>query len=320
MRAVDAGPVRRVWLEVPEESAGCEFGDPGCARYGPMLADFLGPAGAGADVWLYTPTALDMAALLRPRLLVYDMMDDLAAFADGSERIRQCQIDGLRRADLVFTGGRSLYQTAVRVRGSDDTHLFPSGVETVHYARSRDLRGPRSRPVAGYVGVIDERIDLRLVDELAAELDDFDVHLVGPVTKIDPGTLPQRPNLFYPGMQPYELLPYVMANLDVALMPFALNEATRSISPTKTLEYLAAGLPVVSTRVPDVVSDWSEVVELADDAIDFACACRRLLDEPVAVRDRRTAPLRQRHEWDTIVDQMTSLMRAAVGASGRVTA
>lgn len=315
LRHADAGVVHRVWLEVPE-STGCEFADPCCEPYPELLRDALGDGIVGADVWLYGPTALHIAEALRPRLLVYDMMDDLSAFADGGEHVGLMQRSALRRADLVFAGGRSLHRSAVAVRGPADTHLFPSGVETGHYATSRALRRPGGRPAAGYVGVVDERIDLELVADLAAKLDDWDIHLVGPVAKIDEASLPQAPNLFYPGMQSYDRLPHVMAQLDVALMPFALNDATRSISPTKTLEYLAAGLPVVSTRVPDVVADWAEVVCLADDGAQFAEACQEVRTHSLAARDARVAPLRSRHEWDAISAQMADLMRQAVLTNG----
>jgi len=309
-----AGPVDRIWLEVPE-TGGSEFAAPGCETYPDMLLGGLGDLITDADVWLYAPTGLQLAEALRPRLLVYDMMDDLSAFADGGEHLKVLQRRALKRADVVFTGGRSLYRAATAVRGPVDTHLFPSGVDTNHYARSRAVRRTHARPCAGYVGVIDERIDLDLIADLAAKLDDWDIRLVGPHTKIDPGTLPQAPNLHYPGMQPYERLPEVMAQFDVALMPFALNEATRSISPTKTLEYLAAGLPVVSTRVPDVVADWSGVVRLADDGAQFAQACREVRHDNRDERDERVTPLRRRHEWDTIVAEMAAHLRSAVTPS-----
>jgi glycosyltransferase involved in cell wall biosynthesis len=300
-----------VWLEVPAGTTGCEFAAESCATYPALLREALGDAGSGADVWLYGPTALHIAEALRPRVLVYDMMDDLAAFADGNDLVRAMQLRALERAHLVFTGGRSLYRTAGSVRGPDGTHLFPSGVDTGHYARSRALRAHGERPVAGYVGVIDERIDLDLVADLAAKLDDWDIHLVGPTAKIDPAGLPQAPNLYYPGMRSYPDLPQVMARFDVALMPFALNAATRSISPTKTLEYLAAGLPVVSTRVPDVVADWGAVVRLADDGADFAEACRAVRHDPVDARDALVSPLRDRYEWDAIAARMADLVHAS---------
>ena len=314
MRHADAGPVHRVWLEVPHE---VRIGDSPLLPfelYGNQLTDLLGTAAVGSDVWLYSPMALDLAGSMAPRVLAYDVMDDLSAFADGGDYMRNLQERALRRADVVFAGGRSLHRVAAAVRGPDKVHLFPSGVEVAHYATSRKLRRPRVRPAAGYVGVIDERLDLTLIADLAAKLPQWDIHLVGPVTKIDPSTLPQAPNLHYPGMQPYEQLPAVMAGLDVALMPFALNEATRAISPTKTLEYLAAGLPVVSTRVADVVADWSSVVRFADDGVGFAAACLAVRDDCPAARDAQVAPLRKRHEWDTIAAEMARLMRAAADA------
>src|SRR5206468_12235902 len=140
--------------------------------------------------------------------------------------------------------------------------------------------------------------------ELADALPDWDIEIVGPSLKIDDANLPQRPNLRYPGPCAYDELPDVMAGFDVALMPFALNDATRSISPTKTLEYLAAGLPVVSTRVPDVVADWSEIVHLADTGQQFARACREVRTQSGEERDRRLAPLLERYEWDWIAGAM----------------
>lgn len=194
------------------------------------------------------------------------------------------------------------------------TFCFPSGVDPEHYAAARTLRRRRGRPVAGYVGVVDERLDLTLVAGLAAALPDWEVRVVGPVAKIDVASLPQAPNLAYLGKMGYERLPEVMAGFDVALMPFALNEATRSISPTKTLEYLAAGLPVVSTRVPDVAADFAGVVALADGAAGFAAACRAALAEDPEARAARVAPLLGRSTWDAIAADMDDLItRAVVG-------
>jgi glycosyltransferase involved in cell wall biosynthesis len=194
-------------------------------------------------------------------------------------------------------------------------HLFRSGVETGHYAASRTLRSDRDRKVAGYVGVVDERLDLGLIGALAARLPDWTVRIVGPVAKIDPADLPQAPNLQYPGMAAYEELPAVMAGFDVALMPFALNDATRNISPTKTLEYLAAGLPVVSTRVRDVVDDYADVVHLADDGAGFAAACRQVVLDDCDLRDRRVRPLQARQEWDHIAESMAALIEQSRAVS-----
>ncbi len=302
----DAGPVRRAWLQLPQGTALNGWSTPECDVVAPLLDSALD--GRPRDVWLYAPPAIHVAQALAPRLLVYDVMDDLAAFADAAPEMRLRMRRSLDVADVVFTGGRSLHKSAVGVRGHERTHLFASGVECDHYARSRALRRPHPRPVAGYVGVLDERLDLALLAELAAELPDWDLQMVGPTAKIDPADLPTAPNVHYVGMQPYERLPEVMAGFDVALMPFALNEATRAISPTKTLEYLAAGLPVVSSAVPDVVADWGEVVHLAATGADFAQACRHVLSHSLVERDARVAPGRRRHEWDTIAASMRDVL------------
>ncbi|CAA9481773.1 MAG: hypothetical protein AVDCRST_MAG65-1481 [uncultured Solirubrobacteraceae bacterium] len=303
--------LKRVWLEVPGPERLAGFDDPVAVDYPDMIGDLLG-SHPQRTVWLYTPLALPIAAKLERFMMVYDVMDDLAAFAQASPQLRAAQSEALGLADLVFTGGRSI-DAGVRGRTDAPVHLFPSGVEPEHFEAARALRRRRARPVAGYVGVIDERLDLDLIAGLARALPDWDIEMVGPVFKVDPADLPQAPNLRYPGMQSYERLPEVLGGFDVALMPFALNEATRSISPTKTLEYLAAGLPVVSTRVADVVSSFSEVVDLSDDAEGFATACRAVLGHELAERDRQLAPLLHERRWDTIAARMQRLMDRMTG-------
>ncbi|MFN2505118.1 MAG: glycosyltransferase, partial [Acidimicrobiales bacterium] len=275
--------------------------------YAAAVAELVGTA-EDRTVWLYTPMALELATTLRPASLVYDVMDNLASFRGAPAELRLRHLQALRRADVVFTGGRSLHRGVVAHR-PQRTHLFPSGVEPEHFAGAYALRpATRPRPVAGYVGVIDERLDLELVAELAESLPDWEIRMVGPVLKIDVATLPQGPNITYPGPAQYRDLPAVMAGFDVALMPFALNEATRSISPTKTLEYLAAGLPVVSTHVPDVVSDFSELVDLQEGATGFADACRRVAEHCPTTRAARCQPTLHWHHWDTIAERMEQLI------------
>ncbi|WP_157970590.1 glycosyltransferase [Nakamurella deserti] len=317
----EAGPVTRVWLEVPSDDPGRHLGfsAPEAQAYPELLAAyFAGRSTTAPDVWLYSPMAFDLAQRLAPRNLVYDVMDDLASFAEAPSGLVLRQRRALAEADIVFTGGRSLHRGVLTQR-RQRVHLHPSGVETAHYARSRALRTRHDRPVAGYVGVIDERLDLDLIAGAAALLPDWEIRVVGPIAKIDAAALPQSPNLTYPGMVAYPELPAVMAGFDVALMPFALNEATRSISPTKTLEYLAAGLPVVSTRVPDVVADFADCVRLVDGPAELAAACRQALDEPVA----DVGGVLARHEWDAIAEAMWSTvwrerpgLGSALSASG----
>lgn len=309
LRSIDVDGVTRVWLEVPSDAQHLDFGDLGTESYGAALEELIGLAEA-RWVWMYTPMALELAQQLEPHLLIYDVMDDLAAFKNASESMVLREHQAIATADLVFAGGRSLFDKVQKHR-DDRAYLFPSGVEPEHYASARAHRVRHERPVAGYVGVIDERLDLDLIDDLARILSDWDIHMVGPVVKLEGVPLPDRPNIKWFGQQPYEKLPRAMAGFDVALMPFALNASTRSISPTKTLEYLAAGLPVVSTRIPDVVTDYASVVDLQDDASGFARACRNVYEHSLEERDLKIDPLLRFHHWDAVARRMEELMVAA---------
>jgi glycosyltransferase involved in cell wall biosynthesis len=296
--------ISRLWLDVDGGEPYCGFDDPRAADYASLLRASL-DGDAHRTAWLYSPLALPLANAIEPEVVVYDVMDDLSKFAHASSQMVQMHHHCLRVSDHVFTGGRSLQQLAAQHRR--DALCFPSGVDIEHFEPAVRLRNEQPsgrRPVAGYVGVIDERLDLDLIGQLAAELEDWDICIVGPVVKIDPASLPQAPNLTYTGPRAYGDLPAVLAGFDVALMPFALNDATRSISPTKSLEYLAAGLPVVSTRIPDVVADLSAVVTLADDGEEFATACRKLLVDDDLHRMRACRSLLRSHRWDSIADRM----------------
>ncbi|HUQ40798.1 MAG TPA: glycosyltransferase [Acidimicrobiales bacterium] len=306
LRWAQNGAVTQVWLAMPGPDRHYDFDDPAAAGYADLLREFLGPARHRA-AWIYTPVATALASAVEPSYVVYDVMDDLASFKDAPRSLREQQDVLLAGADIVFAGGRSLHQGILDRR--PDAHCFPSGVETEHYLPARAARRRGARPVAGYVGVIDERLDLELIGGLASALPDWDVEVVGPVVKIDPVDLPVAPNLRYPGSRRYDELPAVMAAFDVALMPFARNDATRSISPTKTLEYMAAGLPVVSTSVPDVVADYSDVVCIADDVEEFAAGCRQASAMDALELDRLTWPTLRRQHWDSIVVRMTALTR-----------
>lgn len=312
--------ITRVWLDVPTPNPAprlTDFDMPVAANYPELLAEYLGDVRCSdtvpLDVWLYTPMAYPLTRGLTFDQVIYDVMDDLSSFAYAPPGLQLSYQRLLVEADLVFTGGRSLHRSVLAHR-QRNCHLFSSGVDTAHYAESMGLRRPHPKPVAGFVGVLDERLDLSLLAELAASLPDWVIRLVGPVLKIDSDQLPVAPNLEYRGQVSYGELPAVMAGFDVALMPFALNDATRSISPTKTLEYLAAGLPVVSTRVPDVVADFSDMVALAGTGAEFAAACRLAIAADVGQRDARLRRLREKHEWDVIAADMSELMDAGLGA------
>lgn len=275
------------------------------------LVQQLGP-GRPLILWFYTPTPYYFLDHIKPDLVVYDVMDDLASFQGAARDLREREAKLLPQVDVVFAGGRSLY------RSRRDSHprvlLIPSGVEPDHFAAAlapdtelapeiADL----PRPILGYIGVIDERIDLALLDAVAAQHPEWSLVMVGPTAKIEADALPQRPNIHYLGKKPYARLPEFLKSFDVCLMPFALNEATRAISPTKTLEYMAAHKPIVSTAVPDVVANWSDVVRIAEGAHRFAAAVNAALQETAAQRRRRIraeeAHLAQ-NTWDAIAEKM----------------
>lgn len=317
IRHEEADGISRVWLEIPKvarQPQALGFDAQGAENYGTLLSAFLAAQGMppGPQVLLYTPMALELAQALSPSTLAYDVMDDLAAFRNAPEGLRLKQRRLFAAADVLFAGGRSLRDGVSAV--TDKTcHLFASGVDTAHYEASRAVRAPAGnrQRVAGYVGVIDERLDLALIRSLAARLPEWVIRVVGPVAKISPRSLPRAANIEYSGMASYAELPKVMAGFDVALMPFALNEATRSISPTKTLEYLAAGLPVVSTRVADVVADYSDVVQFADDGPAFAAACISALEPRDARWHAHVEEYVHRADWDTIAAHMYELLSTA---------
>jgi glycosyltransferase involved in cell wall biosynthesis len=275
---------------------------------------------APSVLWFYTPMALPYADHLGADVIVYDCMDELTAFKGAPAALAPLEAALFARADLVFTGGQSLYESK---RGlHPQVHAFPSSVDAAHFRMAREpQREPRdqasiARPRAGYAGVIDERIDLALVESLADARPDVHLVFLGPIAKRDPAELPQRPNLHWLGMKSYETLPAYLAGWDVALMPFALNEATRFISPTKTLEYLAAGKPVVSTAIRDVVSPYGEngLVQIAD-AKGFAAALDRALAQDVGRHMAAADAFLAGRSWDATWEAMAALIAAAPARS-----
>jgi glycosyltransferase involved in cell wall biosynthesis len=303
-----SGSVTRVWLEIPERGRHVGYEEDLIPDYADQLPELLGPPRGQRVVWLYTPLALDIALALQPTTIVYDVMDDLASFKDAAPALAAQHLHTLHRADVVFAGGRSLHQSVIR-QGRHDAGFFPSGVSLEHYAAARrqpaETTSTAGRtPVAGYVGVLDERLDLELVADLAERLPQWEIRLIGPLAKLTPEQLPQGPNITYLGHQSYNDLPRLMTDFDIALMPFALNDQTRSISPTKTLEYLACNLPVVSTRVQDVVTEFGHVVHLRDDAIGFADACETLRDHDRSNLQPELRKLLEKYHWDNIAQRM----------------
>jgi glycosyltransferase involved in cell wall biosynthesis len=262
----------------------------------------LGDVRVGA--WLYTPMMTELIAAFDAAPVVFDAMDELANFDFAPAGMREREAALLECADVVFAGGRSLYESR-RVYG-EKVRCFPSGVELDRFAAQVAphplVAGLRGR-VFAYVGVIDERLDYDLIAHVADAFPGDHVVLVGPVVKVDPARLPLRTNVHYTGRMPYAMLPSLLAGVDVALMPFAINRATASISPTKTLEYFAARVPVVSTPVADVVHAYADIAAIADGPAAFAAAVAGAL-VPDPARIARGVAAAERQTWDAIFARM----------------
>jgi UDP-galactopyranose mutase len=256
--------------------------------------------------WYYTPMALPFSRHLTPLAIAYDCMDELSLFRGAPPLLVELEQELLARADVVFTGGHSLYE-AKKSRHAN-VHPFPSSVDVAHFAKARDPQpdpadqAAIAHPRLGFFGVLDERLDLELLRSVAQRRPDWQLVLLGPVVKIDPASLPRAPNIHYLGAKAYRDLPAYLSGWDVALLLFARNEATRYISPTKTPEYLAAGKPVVSTSIRDVVRPYGArgLVEIADTPQDFVAAvsaCLRPDDERRTRADQFLAHMSWDETW-----------------------
>ncbi|MGN6391923.1 MAG: NAD(P)-binding protein [Gemmatimonadales bacterium] len=303
-------------------------GSPDAAAQQAALGELIGRLLDAEEIrepiaWLYTPMAEPLLDAVDPALVVYDCMDELSLFQDAPPELVAREEALLRRADLVFTGGVSLYE-AKRGRHAR-VFCFPSSVDARHFASARpsapSLEPPIGqaglpRPRLGYFGVLDERLDLGVLAALAAAHPEWQIELVGPTAKIDPAVLPQADNIHYRGQRPYEELPRFLAGWDVCLLPFAMNDATRFISPTKTLEYMAAERPIVSTPIADVVRSYGDIVYLADTPAAFVAACERALAATAEERERRTAASRAvlaLTSWDATASRMEELIEQTLG-------
>jgi hypothetical protein len=281
------------------------------------LVDYLLAKTPGATLafWFYTPLSLAFTLHREPDVCIYDCMDELSAFKGASPLLRAAERRLLAAADLVFTGGHSLYEAKRALHRN--VSAFPSSVDQQHFKRARDLslvepedQSAIARPRVGFFGVIDERFDAELLAGLADCRQDLQFIIIGPVVKIDAYSLPQRTNIHWLGQKPYEQLPAYLTGWDAAFMPFALNEATRFISPTKTPEFLAAGLPIASTPIRDVQRDWghSALVSIASTPAGFSDALDRLLAIPRAQRFAVADKALSGRSWDQTWRAMSKMI------------
>jgi UDP-galactopyranose mutase len=265
--------------------------------------------------WYYTPMAVEFTRHLKPKVTVYDCMDELSAFKNAPATLQELEKELFRRADLVFTGGQSLYEAK---QGSHHSvHAFPSSIDRDHFMQARTFAGSEPtdqkdipHPRFGFFGVVDERFDIELLSNVASAKPEWNFVIIGPVVKIDPATLPQLSNIHYLGPKAYNDLPSYIAGWDVALLLFARNEATRFISPTKTPEYLAAGKPVVSTSIRDVVRPYGKngLVGIADTQHEFIKACEKALNGLAPDWAERVDSFLAGTSWDSTWNQMSSLI------------
>jgi len=272
--------------------------------------------------WYYTPMMLPFSRHIETDVTVFDAMDELSKFKFAPAKLIELEQELIDRADIVFTGGSSLYE-AKKDRHSN-VHCFPSSVDRAHFCKARagqfepgdqeDLPKPRF----GFYGVIDERFDIELLDKVAAMRPSWSFVMVGPVVKISEEDLPRRPNIHYLGGKTYDQLPSYLSGWDVALMPFAMNESTQFISPTKTPEYLAGGKPVVSTPIKDVVRHYGQLegVKIASTADEFVAACEQALELSRHPEDGWLAQadlMLSSTSWDTTQARMDGLIADALG-------
>ena len=310
-------PVVR-WHSTPEQAVAASR-----AALDMVLSGLSGPI----VLWYYTPMALAFSADARADAIVFDKMDELSAFAAAPPELVAYEERLLDRADVVFTGGASMHRAAVHRHGN--IHCFPSSIDAAHFSVARDGAADPvdqagiAQPRIGFFGVIDERMDVALIGAVACARPDWQFVMIGPTAKIDPADLPRTPNLHWLGSKDYQELPAYLSGWAVGWMPFAINDATKYISPTKTPEFLAAGIPVVSTAITDVVTPYADegLVTIASALDDTVAALQHELDKPdraewLARVDGRLA----QGSWDRTWAEMRALIEDVLTKSKKESA
>ncbi|MBA2621601.1 MAG: glycosyltransferase family 1 protein [Acidobacteria bacterium] len=273
--------------------------------------------------WYYTPMALNFSEHLEPRATVYDCMDELSLFKFAPPTLLLNEEKLINKSDVFFTGGQSLYEA--KQDRHENIWAFPSSIDAAHFKRARNLtlepadQASIERPRLGFIGVIDERMDLQLLREAAGMRPDWNFVMIGPVVKIAEEDLPTGENIFYLGKKDYEELPAYIAGWVVALMPFAIYDSTKFISPTKTPEYLAAGKPVVSTAIRDVVRPYSEMglVHIASTAEEFVRAIEKAMNENADLRLEKVDKFLAKNSWDNTWRAMDELVKDAANGKSK---
>lgn len=258
--------------------------------------------------WFYSAAFVSVLDQLEFETVVYDCMDELSLFKGASPELIDQENALLAAADFVYTGGKSLYES--KKTKHHNVFCFPSSVDVQHFANNRSKQVPEDiknipHPIVGYYGVIDERIDLELLKETAAKSPNSSFVMIGPLCKLEEHELPRAENIYYLGMKSYDELPSYLHQFDIAMMPFALNDSTKFISPTKTLEYMSAGKPIISTRIKDVERDYSHCTMLVDTAEDFA----KYIHKPELNYQGSYTSILDNTSWDVTAEKMSSIIK-----------
>lgn len=308
-------PDENIWIVVPHLIDNLTEQDNTARRKDLLSNFFLEKAIKEYIFWYYTPMSLFVSDIFDPKLVIYDCMDELSAFKFAPARLKESETKLFKKADLVFTGGYSLYEA--KKHNHNQIYPFPSSIDKEHFQQARFITSdPQDQmfiphPRFGFYGVIDERMNLDLLKTVAQQRPQWHFVIIGPVVKIDQESLPVLPNIHYLGSKSYQELPAYLAGWDISMIPFSLNESTRFISPTKTPEYLSAGKPVISSSIQDVVNPYglNKLVHLADTPEDFITAAESELNTT-----DRTLWLSQvdtfllENSWDNTWGQMVQLI------------
>ena len=289
-----------------------------------LLAEPVGRNFASPVQWFYDPMAVSaFAGQMNEAAIVYDCMDQLSQFHFAPPELAKRERELLAVADVVFAGGPKICRE--KRRFNSNCFSFGCGVEVAHFraARAADTvipSGVRSlpHPIYGYIGVVDERLDYKLIGQLAESNPKGSVVMIGPQSKVDPRMLPRRNNLHWLGPRDYSVLPAYAKSFDVCLMPFAMNEATQYINPTKALEYMATSTPIVSTAVEDVVLQFSQIIVIAETSADFVSECSRVAREPNPAALWRGLELARKNSWETVVRQLERHVEDAINRRSTV--
>ncbi len=311
-----------VWVAVPHLKEGMSY-EAVEAAIQELLDNFFAQMSIRKYIlWYYTPMALGFTRHLQPVAVVYDCMDELSAFKGAPPLLKEWEAELFKRADLVFTGGQSLYEA--KRSQHPNAYAFPSSVDVAHFGLARTIKKDPAdqanipHPRLGFFGVIDERMDIELLAGIAEARPDWHFVMIGPVVKIDPATLPQCDNIHYLGGKDYKELPNYLAGWDVAMLTFARNESTRFISPTKTPEYLAAGKPVVSTSIRDVVRPYGQekLVRIADTPAEFVAAAEAAIKEDTKESGwlAKVDAFLEQTSWERTWSSMLQLIDSAIAA------